>query len=88
MKPTISLTRMTRLYEGPGEKYHGRKSATPVIYQVHHTGCEKLAGERVLTEDEAAATVKTHCMRRRHLMTCMSCGSTDVAERLKNRMSK
>lgn len=83
----VLLCRMTRLHEGPGEKYEGRKSATPIIYQIHNMGCDR-ADDRcvVLTEAQAFDILLRDCSRARHLMTCMSCESAPLADKFKQQL--
>lgn len=68
--------RITRLQEGPGERYEGRVSRTPITGMIHQSGCFSAQG-KALPRYEDTATMTAHLhrdgVRYRGVMCCSDC---------------
>ncbi len=68
--------RRTRLYEGPGERYEGRVSHTPIMGMVHSADCELVEWMGLPLFREVSvltASLYSEGVRPRGIMTCTEC---------------
>lgn len=78
--------RVTRLHEGPGERYEGRVSQTPITGIVHLGDCPLVLGRALPRyKDTATMTSYLHAegVRHRSVMCCSECDAYGTVNSIK-----
>lgn len=78
--------RVTRLHEGPGERYEGRVSQTPITGMIHHHGCTVAEGRglpRYQDADTMTAQLHADGVKHRGVMCCSECDVYGTVNRVK-----